>query len=69
LSEINNSHTYLEITLVVRASEAAEGCLTSVAAKLVKIAIKIPFHIHVSENKSAAANLGHFSAISYALKN
>ena len=79
-----------------RASEAAEGCFVSVAAKLVKIAIKIPlimrmklnqrqqiwdimvrFHlpskthseIHASGNKSSAANLGHFGAISYALKN
>ena len=51
------------------ASEAAEGCLASVAAKLVKTAIKISFYIHARENKSSAANLGHFGAFSYAFKN
>ena len=45
------------------------GCLASVAATLVKIAIKIPLNIHAREIKSAAADLGHFGAISYALKN
>ena len=51
------------------ASEAAEGCLASVAAKLVKTAIEISFYIHARGNKSSAANLGHFGAFSYAFKN
>ena len=73
------------------ASEAAAGCLESVAAKLVKTAIEIHIYIRVKinhrrqiwdilvrfratpkfrsvilarENKSPAANLGHFGAIS-----
>ena len=40
------------------ASEAAEGCLASVAAKLVKTAAKIILLIHVRGNKSAAAEFG-----------
>ena len=78
------------------ASEAAAGCLASVAAKLVKTAIEIHIYmrvkinhrrqiwdilvrfratpklrsvIHARGNKSSAANLGHFGAISYTLKN
>ena len=72
-----------------RASEAAAGCLASVAAKLVKTAIEIHIYMRVKinhrrqiwdilvrfratpklssvilarENKSPAANLGHFGA-------
>ena len=40
------------------ASKAAEGCLASVAAKLVKTAAKIITLIHVRGNKSAAAKFG-----------
>ena len=40
------------------ASEAAEGCLVSVAAKLVKTAAKIITLIHARGNKSAAAKFG-----------
>ena len=42
------------------ASEAAEGCLASVAAKLVKTAIENLFSILARGNKSTAANLGLF---------
>ena len=40
------------------ASEAAEGCLVSVAAKLVKTAAKIITLLHARGNKSAAAKFG-----------
>ena len=40
------------------ASEAAEGCLVSVAAKLVKTAAKIITLIYARGNKSAAAKFG-----------
>ena len=35
-------------------SEAVEGYLMSIAAKLVKIAMKINFHTHAHDNKSGA---------------
>ena len=40
------------------ASEAAAGCLASVAAKLVKTAAKIITLLHARRNKSAAAKFG-----------
>ena len=42
------------------ASEAAEGCLASVAAKLVKTALENLFSILARGNKSTAANFGFF---------
>ena len=42
------------------ASEAAAGCLASVAAKLVKTALENLFSILARGNKSTAANLGLF---------
>ena len=35
-------------------SEAVEGYLMSIAAKLVKTAMKINFHTHAHDNKSGA---------------
>ena len=51
------------------ASEAAEGCLVSVAAKLVKTATIIPFYIHPRGNKSGRRIWAFFRAISCDLKN
>ena len=56
---------HLEVTILTHsfergASEAAEGCLASVAAKLVKTAIENLFSILARGNKSTAANLGLF---------
>ena len=45
------------------ASEAAAGCLASVAAKLVKTALENLFSILARGNKSTAANLGLFFLI------
>ena len=47
------------------ASEAAEGCLVSVAAKLVKTAIEIPFYIHARENKSGRQIWDNFGTFWY----
>ena len=46
-----------------------KSCSSAERAKLVKTALKISFYIHARENKSLAANLGHFGAFSYAFKN
>ena len=51
------------------ASEAAEGCLASVAAKLVKTAKEIPFYIHLRENKSGRRIWAFFCPFSYAKQN
>ena len=48
------------------ASEAAEGCLASVGAKLVKTAKEIPFHIHLRENKLGRRIWAFFCPFSYA---
>ena len=47
------------------ASEAAEGCLASIAAKLVKTAIEIPSYIHACENKSGRQIWDNFGTFWY----
>ena len=51
------------------ASEAAEGCLASVAAKFLKTAKEIPFHIHLRENKSGRRIWAFLCPFSYAKQN